>query len=175
MQNFKEIGPVQLGSMERLDFKPSWFLRVFLRIFLVVKGMPSIANLIFIDYPSPKLHYFFCFGFLDQVLHIFHLDFVMTLFFFTNFQCVNFDSNFFFFIFLFFKNFWSTYLSGHSARSARRLESKPAATGLDSSLGYLRETLFSGLKRLDFKPFKPTNWAGTELKAVIHTSLSIII
>ena len=91
--------------MERLDFKPSWFLRVFLRIFLVVKGMPSIANLIFIDYPSPKLHSFFCFGFLDQVLHIFHLDFVMTLFFFTNFQRVNFASNFLFFIFYFLKIF----------------------------------------------------------------------
>ena len=119
--------------------------------------------------------FFFLFRIFRPSFTHFPLGFCHDTFFFHQLPTRKFCLKFFFFYFLFFKNFWSTYLSGHSARSARRLESKPAATGLDSSLGYLRETLFSGLKRLDFKPFKPTNWAGTELKAVIHTSLSIII
>ena len=93
----------------------------------------------------------------------------------TNFQHSDLAQIFMKIFFLFFKNYWSTYLNGHSALSARRLESKPAATGLDSSLGSLGKAPFFGLEKLDFKPFNPTNDTRPGLKHVIHTYLLRLI
>ena len=137
--------------------------------------MHSVENFFGIDCPSSELEIFFLFWFFNHVLKFFHFVNKKQLMTKTNFQHSDLAQIFMKIFFLFFKKYWSTYLDGQSARSAQKLKSKPAATGLDSSLGYLWKASFFGLERLDFKPFKPTNGTRAELKDLIHSFLFSLI
>ena len=64
---------IQLGRFKRLRFKPFRFLGIFLRIFLAIQGVPCVANLIFIDCPSPKLNTFFSIFFYTTFYRFFYL------------------------------------------------------------------------------------------------------